>query len=227
MAAPFLPRVRGFDANTSEIEARGIFGAALAMDWRQALIARGFGWLVENGTLTTPITGGGTGVTVLDLEQPQLVLNIPSGLAMVPLRISIEAQIGLQTTDAHVNELWIGYDRTQVQSNVTSTSVTPSNMRTDLGGTTAPFTARTTYTADGVATPLINTLARKQASTDLQGLATNMNVYQFDLIYEPVNPPMICGPANISLYWGGSIALPAFSQAYVLAFPSNLLTVLS
>jgi hypothetical protein len=203
---------------------RGLLGAAGAVDWRQQFVARGFGWLVDVGTLTTPITGGGDG-TVLDLEQPELAINVPSGYAMVPLRIAVECQIGLQTTDAHENEIWIGYDRTQVQVAGTSTAETPLNMRSDLTG--APFTAYSAYTGDGNATPLINTLARKQATTDLQGIAANLNVYIFDLVYEPINPPIIIGPANISVYWGGSIALPGFAQAFVLAFPSTLVTTLS
>ena len=227
MAAPFLARAKGFDSLATEFDLRGILNAPLVADWRHALIARGFGWLCEAGTLTTAIAGGGTTGTVLDLEQPQLVLNIPSGVAMVPLRIAVECQIGLQTIDAQENEIWIGYDRTQVQANGTSTAVTPTNLRSDLGGQTAPFTSRHTYTGDGVATPVISTLARKQAQSDLQGIAANMNVYQFDLIYEPFNPPMIVGPANISVYWGGTIALTGFAQASVLAFPSTLLNVLS
>lgn len=219
-------RLPSFLVNSPVENVRALLGAALVADWRQAFIARGFGWGQEVGTLTTPVAGGGTGGTVLDLEQPQLVLNVPAGYAMVPLRISVEAQIGLQTTDSHESEIWIGFDRTQVQANGTSTAGTPYNLRSDITNT-APFTARHTYTADGVATPVITTLARRQGLTDVQGTAANVNVYQFDLVYEPMNPPIIIGPANISVYWGGSIAVNAFAQAKVLAFPANLVTGLS
>lgn len=225
MAAPYLERFKSFDASSSEGDRRGFLGAALSADWRQAFIARGFGWIVDVGTLTTPIVGGGNG-TVLDLEQPELAINVPSGYAMVPLRIAAECQIGLQTTDAHENEIWFGFDRTQVQTAGTSTAETPVNMRSDLVSG-CPFTAFSAYTADGIATPVINTLARKQATTDVQGIAATLNVYQFDLVYEPANPPIIVGPAHIAVYWGGDIALPGFAQAFVLAFPSNLVTGLS
>ncbi len=219
-------RLRNYSSTQVREDVRVLLGAALVADWRQALIARGFGWGQEVGTLTTPVAGGGTGGTVLDLEQPQLVLNVPSGYAMVPLRISVETQIGLQTTDSHESEIWIGFDRTQVQANGTSTAGSPYNLRSDIVAT-APFTARHTYTADGVATPVITTLARKQGLTDIQGTAATVNVYQFDLIYEPSNPPIIIGPANISVYWGGSIAVNGFAQAKVLAFPASLVTSLS
>jgi hypothetical protein len=111
-----------------------------------------------------------------------------------------------------------------VQTAGTSTAETPVNMRTDLSG--APFTAFSAYTGDGVATPVLNTLARKQALTDVQS-AVGVNVMQFDLVYEPLNPPFIIGPGNISVYYGGDIAVSGFIQAFVLCIPSTLLTTLS
>jgi hypothetical protein len=218
-------RVKDYAATPAGFDVRGVLGSPLSMDWRQALIARGFGWLIDVGALTTPITGGGNG-TVLDLEQPELAINVPAGIAMIPLRINVETQIGLQTTDAHENEIVIGVDRTQVQTAGTSTAEVPMNMRTDLVSS-PPFTAFSAYTADGIATPVVRELARKQAVTDLQGVAATLNVYQFDLLYEPINPPMVVGPAHFAVYFGGDIALPGFIQAFVLAFPSNLLTGLS
>jgi hypothetical protein len=211
------------DYASNEQYLRGLLGGNVQADWRQALIARGFGWTVDVGTLTTPIVGGGNG-TVLDLEQPELAINAPSGYALIPLRISVECQVGLQTTDSHESEIWIAFDKTQVQTAGTSTAETPVNMRTDLSG--APFTAFSAYTGDGVATPVLNTLARKQALTDVQS-AVGVNVMQFDLVYEPLNPPFIIGPGNISVYYGGDIAVSGFIQAFVLCIPSTLLTTLS
>lgn len=225
MSATFQARVKDYSATPAEFDLRGILGSALTADFRQALVARGFGWNIQVGALTTPITGGGAG-TVLDLEQPELAINCPSGYAMIPLRIGIQCQIGLQTTDAHENEIIIGMDRTQIQTAGTSTTEVPGNMRTDLT-TAAPFTCFSAYTADGVATPVIVELARKQAVTDVQGVAATLNVYQFDLVYEPWTPPILIGPGHFAVYWGGDIALPGFCQASVLAIPSNLVTGLS
>lgn len=218
-------RAMSFDATPAPVDLKEVLGSILGIDWKQALIARGFGWHIQVGALTTPITGGGAG-TVLDLEQPELAINVPSGYAMIPLRIAVEAQIGLQTTDAHENEIIIGFDRTQQQTAGTSTAETPANLRSDITAS-APFTSYSAYTADGVATPVITELARKQAVTDLQGVAATLNVYQFDLVYEPLCPPIIIGPAHIAVYWGGDIALPGFAQASVLCVPSALFTALS
>lgn len=218
--------VKDYAASPTQQELRSLLGGALVADWRQAFIARGFGWAVDVGTLTTPIVGGGNG-TVLDLEQPELTISVPTGYAMVPLRIAAECQIGLQTTDSHESEIWFGVDRTQVQTAGTSTAETPVNMRTDITSG-CPLTVYSAYTADGIATPVISqTLARRQGLTDIQGIATTVNVYQFDLVYEPLNPPMIIGPAHIAVYWGGDIAVSGFAQAFVLAFPSSLVTGLS
>jgi hypothetical protein len=214
-------RLRNYEASPVREDVRSLLGSVLSADWRQAMIARGYGWLVQVGALTTPITGGGDG-TVLDLEQPELAINCPSGYAMIPLRIAVQCQVGLQTTDAHETEIVIGLDRTQVQVAGTSTAESPGNMRTDIT-TACPFTCYSAYTADGNATPIITELARKQAVTDVQ-TAVGVNVYQFDLVYEPVNPPMLIGPGNISVWFGGGIATPGYIQASVLAFPATLLT---
>lgn len=225
MSAGLRMKAMDFASSSAEFDVRGFLNASLVADWKQALVARGFGWVVDVGTLTTPIVGGGNG-TVLDLEQPELAINVPSGYAMVPLRISVECQLGLQTTDSHESEIWIGFDRTQVHTAGTSTAETPGNMRSDITAT-APFTAYSAYTGDGVAAPVITTLARRQGLTDVQGTAATVNVYEFDLVYEPLNPPMIIGPAHIAVYFGGDIAVSGFAQAMVLAFPSSLLTGLS
>jgi hypothetical protein len=144
---------------------------------------------------------------------------------MIPLRIHVQVQVGLQTTDSHETEIVIGMDRTQVQVAGTSTAETPTNLRTDLGTAGCPFTSYSAYTADGNASPIILELARKQALTDVQS-AVGVNVMQMDLLYEPVNPPFLIGPGNISVWFGGDIATPGFIQATVLAFPASLLTTL-
>lgn len=217
-------RLRNYESSPVREDVRALLGAVLSADWRQSMIARGYGWLIQVGALTTPIVGGGNG-TVLDLEQPELAINCPSGYAMIPLRIAVQCQVGLQTTDAHESEIVIGLDRTQVQVAGTSTAESPTNMRTDIT-TNCPFTSYSAYTADGNATPIITELARKQAVTDVQ-TAVGVNVYQLDLVYEPANPPMLIGPGNISVWFGGDIAVPGFIQASVLAFPATLLTRLS
>ena len=84
------------------------------------------------------------------------------------------------------------------------------------------------YTLDPTIIPVVTwDLARKEALTDVQGTAATVLVTSFELIYEPINPPLIVGPACVLMYAGGSIAVTAYMQAYFLAVPSALLTSLS
>lgn len=217
-------QVKTLDYAATEQYLRSLLGGAQVADWRQAFIARGFGWNVTVGALSTPIVGGGNG-TVLDAEQPELAIVVPSGYTMVPLLFNVEVELGLQTTDSHMTEILVAFDRTQIPTAGTSTAETPANMRTDLA-TTCPLTVYSAFTADGV-TPVLHELARKQGLTDLQGTAANMMVNVFDLVYEPLNPPFIVGPAGVYVYYGGDIAASGFIQASFLAFASSLVTGLS
>lgn len=224
MSAPYQPRVKSFNSVSAEEDLRGILGAALAADWRQAFVVRGYGWNVTVGALSTPIVGGGNG-TVLDAEQPELAIAVPAGYCMVPLRTAVEVELGIQTTDSHVTEILIGVDRTQLPTAGTSTLETPVNMRTDVAST-CPLTVRSAYTADTI-TPVLDELDRAQVLTDVQGTAATVNAYQLKTVYEPGVSPIIVGPAGFYVYFGGDIAASGFIQASFLALPANLFTGLS
>jgi hypothetical protein len=187
-------RAKGFGSGSAKEDLRALLGALLHADWRQALIARGFGWNSTVGGVSTPIVGGGNG-TVIDPEQPELAIKVPSGYAMIPLRVAVHVEPGLQTTDSHVTEALIGLDRTQVPTAGTSTLEAPVNMRSDLTSD-CPLTVRSAYTADGV-TPVLEELERAQALTDVQGTAATLNLYQLKAIYEPAFPPFINRPGRV------------------------------
>ncbi len=216
-------RLSNYGGTQSRESIRALLGGALSADWRQALIARGFGWNVTVGALSTGIVGGGNG-TVLDAEQPELAIKIPTGQCLIPLRIAVEVELGIQTTDSHRSEILIGVDRTQVPTVGTSTLEVPVNLRTDVS-TACPLTAWSAFTADGI-TPVLDELDRAQALTDAQGAAATLNVYQLKTVYEPKWPPFICGPAGLFVYFGGNIAATGFIQASFLAVPSTLVTSL-
>lgn len=219
-----LVRAKNYNASPVGEDLRTIMGGLLQADWRAALVARGFGWNVTVGSVSTPIVGGGAG-TVLDPEQPEMAIKVQSGYALIPLRIAVEVELGLQTTDSHVTECLIGVDRTQVPTAGTSTTEVPINLRTDIT-TACPLTVWSAFTGDGI-TPTLDELDRVQALTDVQGTPATLNVYQFKTVYEPAHPPMIVGPAGLFVYFGGDIAASGYIQASFLAIPSNLLTGLA
>ena len=227
MTAGFRQIAKDYAATPAEFDVRGLLGGVLSADWRQALIARGFGGQVTVGAISTGITGGGAG-TVLDIEQPELLLSVASGYTMIPLRLHAEVNIGLQTTDSHVNEILFGVNRGVAWDGTgTFTSETVFNMRTDMSAPSG-ITAASAFTADPTVVPVVTfDLARREALTDVQGTAATVLVTTFDLVYEPTNPPFIVGPACILGYAAGSIAVTAYMQAYVLVIPSSLVTGLS
>ena len=131
-----------------ESDLRKLLDGLVTADWRQALIARGFGWNVTVGSLSTGVTGGGAG-TVLDLDQPEFGISVPSGYTLIPHEFHIQVRPGLQTTDAHVTEILVAADRTAAYAgDGTVVAETPLNLRTSGTGAAStrgwPAGSRTT-----------------------------------------------------------------------------------
>jgi hypothetical protein len=63
--------------------------------------------------------------------------------------------------------------------------------------------------------------------TDFQGTPATVGMYELKLLYEPLNPPLLVGPACLYGYWGGSIACAGFANIDFLVVPSSLITGLS
>ncbi len=217
-------RLGNYAGSPARESIRTIFGSLLAADWRQALVARGFGWNATVGALSTPIVGGGAG-TVVVAAQPQLAIKVPAGMCLIPLRVACEIELGIQSADSQRTEVLISMDKTQVPTAGTSTLEVPINMRTDIV-TPCPLTVWSAFTGNG-ATLALDELDRAQALTDLQGTAATLNVYQMKTVYEPDCPPFICGPAGMFVHFGGTVAASGFIQASFLAVPSSLVTGLS
>ena len=217
-------RLANYGGSLARDSIRSLLGGAVAADWRHALIARGFGWNTTVGAVSTGIVGGGNGTTVV-LARPQLAIKVPTGQCLVPLRVSVEVELGLQTTDSHVTEILVSIDRTQVPTAGTSTTEVPINMRTDIT-VPCPLTVWSAFTGDTGVALALDELDRAQALTDVQGVATTVNVYQLKTVYDPRWPPFICGPAGFFVHYGGDIAATGFIQASFLAIPSSLVTSL-
>lgn len=227
MATEILAKGKDFSSTPTEVGLRTMLSGLLGADWRQSLVSRGFGGQVTVGAISTGITGGGAG-TVIDIEQPELLLSVAAGYTLIPLRFAFEVNIGLQTTDSHVNEILLGVNRGVAWDGTgTFTAETVFNMRTDL---TAPagVTAASAFTVDPTVVPVVTfDLARKEALTDVQGTAATVLVTSFELIYEPTFPPFIVGPACVLGYMAGNIAVTGYAQAYFLSIPSALVTGLA
>lgn len=227
-----LQIAKDFSATPQEVELKSFLQGLLTADWRQALIARGYGWRFNVGSFSTQtdtgITGGGNG-TVMDADQPEFVISVPSGYTLIPVEFNVQVRPGLQTTDSHVNDILIGFDRSAAWAgDGTYTAVTPINMRTNATSG-CPCTCAQAFTADMTdpAAAGWQELARATKLTDVQGTAATVNLMDLTLKYTPDPAPFIIGPAMVVGYWGGSIAVVGFAQLSFIAVASTLITGLS
>ncbi len=187
-------------------------GSLYSLPWKQGLVLEGRCYHVTVGALTTPIVGGGNG-TIIDLEQPEFFLSIPSGTSVIPLRIQVECKQPLAATDSDVVEILVAVDRTTADTTgVTGTAETAFNMRTDNAYTTL-CTSKSACTVDITASPTLGLeLARYIKTADMNGAPANAMWNDSTLLYEPAVAPVIVGPATLFVYWGGTVATSGYAQ---------------
>ena len=193
-------------------------GTSVFMPEIQALIAAGYGFNVTVGALTTPIQGGGAGTT-LDQLQSELLISVPTGTAIIPFSLRVEAEVPADQ-DGDVQQILIAVDRAAAQAAFAAGTVeTPLNLRTD-----APRASLTTVqsanTANHTSPTLGIELARKQMVTNIVTSGITQGI--LDLVYEPKVPPILVGPCQLVVYWGGTQAMSAFCQANWVELPEEL-----
>lgn len=185
-------------------------------------IALGMGRAVTVGAFSTGIVGGGAG-TILDIDQPELAIGVPSGYCIRPVYISCQVQPALAATDSDENEILFAVDSLGLWSgDGTSTAEQPSNMRTDLDKGSA-CRVGSAFSADMTTTPKFGAAAdpvldmeldRLTDHVDIQGTATTIWHAQMRLLYLPTYPPFLVGPCTLLVYFGGTAAtIGGFVQA--------------
>jgi hypothetical protein len=222
-------RGRDYSVNPADADLRVLPDGALPVgDWFAALVMRGLAWHATIGGFSTPIVGGGNG-TIIDLDQPEGLVSVPRGWTMVPLRIDVQVQVPLLATDSDENEILIAVDRANAWSrDGTRTDESAYNMRTDLGDG-CPLLVASAFTADMTADSGADTvhhieLARSVMVGDVQGTPATVVQNVHRLLYEPLRPPLLVGPALMTLYWGGTVATSGFALLQFAAVRSSLLT---
>jgi hypothetical protein len=183
-------------------------GDVAVMSEAQQWVLEGRCWNMTVGTFSTPITGGGNG-TILDADQPEFVINVPSGTVIALLRARIDAQVPADQ-DADELEILLAIDRAAEVAAGTFTAETPICLRTDLSGGSR-VTARSAYTGNTTAAPTLHIeLAHpvKIVNIVTSGITSTDLVLDFD----PIAKPFIVGPAAVVGYWGGTQAVSAFAS---------------
>lgn len=219
-----LLEAKNFMPEPTLAELKAVFGGLVHTDWLQAMIARGFGWHVDVGAFSSPITGGGAG-TVLDQDQPELAIGIPSGWTFVPVRLDVDCQVPLLAADSDEAEILIAADRAAEAAGLTAangTIETPTNMRSNIVGG-CPFTVASALTGNITNPTLGIEWDHAVVLGDVQGTAANAMWNALRTTFEPRRPPFLVGPAGVYVYWGGTVATTGFASADFLAIPSALL----
>lgn len=216
-----------YDATPAETSIGALLGAALAADWRQALVARGYGWHVDVGAFSTPITGGGNG-TVFDQDQPEFAISVPSGYTLIPLRMHIAAKPPLLAADSEETEILLAADIAAAFAlgSGAGTAETPTNMRSNVG-TACPATVYSALTGDITNPTLGVELGHAVKNGDVQGTAANAMWNDLVLLYEPAVCPLFIGPACIYGYWGGTVATTGFANLDFIVIASSLVANLA
>ena len=179
------------------------------------MIADGYGQALTVGAFSTGIVGGGAG-TILDLDQPELVIGVPGGFVLRPIFAEFVVGPGVTTADSDETEALLAVDSLGLWSgDGTYTFEEPSNMNSSFPkGSSArvgsAFTADMTTTPRNGLTPadpvLDMELSRNQEITDFNAAATSIAFHTVVLRYTPAYPEWVEGPASLIGYWGGTIA---------------------
>lgn len=209
-------------ANGSWVGANGLVdGTVVDVPWQQKYINAGYGFHATIGAFSTGITGGGAG-TVFDQDQPEGIISVPSGSAIIPVRFDVQCQVPLLATDADEAEILIAVDRLAAYAgDGTVTTETAFNMRTD-NPRSSVCTVASAATANITNPTLGIELAREVVTGDVQGTAATTMWTPLRCLYEPKFAPVIVGPAAVYVYWGGTVATPGFAQLQWIELPSSV-----
>ena len=203
-------------------------GEQFTMDWIQAAIIEGRGFMAKVGALSTPIVGGGDG-TIVDLDQPEFGMIIPDGYTIVPIRLAIQLTTPLLATDADEAEALAFVDTTAATVTAAldgtwANTITPVNMRmAATNRNSSECTVKSVCSADTTDPTESMDLLHAIIVGDVQGTPATALWTKNELLYEPKNPPLIVGPASLFAYWGGTVAVNGFMQFCWLEFPSTQL----
>lgn len=199
-------------------------GTLSVADWLNLKNMEGRVYQVTVGAFSTPITGGGNG-TIIDLDQPEGLISVPTGTTIILNRVSVQCQTPLLATDADEAEILVAIDKDIAWDGAgTATAETPLAIRTDQKRTSS-CTCKSAFTADITTTPTADIeLARKVVMGDVQGTPATALWGLLDLEYEPKVPPIIVGPAMVMVYWGGTVATIGFAQIQYTEIASTDIT---
>jgi hypothetical protein len=193
------------------------YGEQYMMDWVQRRKLQGFGFGANVGALSTPVVGGGDG-TIVDLDQPEFGMTIPSGKTIAVYRLKIQLLAPLMATDADEMEALAFVDTTAATVTAAldgtwANTITPKNLRIALANVHASeCVVKSVCSADTTDPTESYDLDHLQITGDMNGTPASAVWTKGEMLYEPKSPDYIVGPASLFAYWGGTVATSAFMQ---------------
>lgn len=184
-------------------------GEIIGMPWHVQLGLEGKLFAAMAGTETAPITLGNT---VIDNDQPEFILRVPTGTTVIPLF----AQIVLEATGAALFEGGMAVEDSDPGSGTSTVAdQVPTNMKSRGAGSTC--TARQLVTANLTQVNL-RWIWRCGEPADLDS-AVGGN--RFNWTYMDNIPPLLVGPAALMLYAANGTSGTGFITLIFAEFASS------
>tara|TARA_Y100000310_G_C20676067_1_gene813106 strand:- start:1508 stop:2167 length:660 start_codon:yes stop_codon:yes gene_type:complete len=187
-------------------------GTLVVVDFKQALIAEGRGYVVQIGTEDAPVDS----TTSIDDELVWMAVDVPTGTTILPF--FAQAVIGTWTTSALVNFM-IEVDNAKARYSSGGTAFTPLNLRAN--------SSNTSNCSAYVGTDVTTSGKTSGGSLELYRESLEVNVgdaadYQPKMEYIPVVCPVIVGPASVLVHHGaGTADTTSYGCIQWVEVPSN------
>ena len=203
-------------------------GALFDADWRMQLEMAGLCWDVHVGTLSagaavTRILGGGNGTTI-DSDQPELMVGVDAGYFLIPIQANVSTDCDLDA-QGELAEIVLFADRARAPdaSNASATAFTPINLLDGAGA----FPGRAYVACTGnVTDPTMDELLDYVAIINSDnGTAGNAVCPVLKMEYKPICPPILAGPCQVVLCWGGTGACSGAGVVTVACVPTSYFPV--
>ena len=212
----------GVAAEGTWVAARGTRdGIQFSANWKEALVMEGRVHTFMVGALETGIVGGGNG-TVIDADQPEFVVSVPDGTALIPLEIVIAFGTDLNATGEVAQALVIADTAAAYDGTGTVTTETPANLISS-GGVTTVATAVSACTVNMTA-PTESILIAAEAWGNYL-LTSGSSSQRFSLHYVADVPHILKGPAAFYGYWGATGAATGWAKVTWAEVPEARYTV--
>jgi len=168
-------------------------GSLVTLPWKQALVLEGRCFMFTVGTLSTAITGGGNG-TILDLDQPEALISVPAGTAIMPLCVAVQTNCPAAITDNDITQILLCLDKDyKWNADGTSTTETALNMRTDMPRASA-CACQSAFTADMLSSSGSDTTHHMdlcRVETKAEVAANGSVIADAKMLYAPEPAPII------------------------------------